>query len=290
MNRPLIAVPARFSVTASALRHRAEVTAAALAEAVFAAGGEPVTLHPHAPDGRADLAATAYRLARFDGVVLPGGGDIAPHRYGQRTAHPSVYDVHDEQDGFDLAVAHCALRDGIPLLAVCRGLHVVNTALGGTLEQDMGGPGRDHRHRTHTVALDGGSLVAATMGRTAAEVSCFHHQRVDRLGRGLVAGATADDGTIEAVERTAPGGFLLAVQWHPEDGAHRDPAQQALFSALIAAAARASAGGDVPPQISATQTLRHGDAPPYHLTPNVSMISAAPRPPGPRTTEGGRRS
>ena len=269
MKRPLIAVPARFSATASALRFRAEVTAAALVEAVFAAGGEPVTLHPHAPAGEADLAATADRLARFDGVVLPGGGDIAPHRYGQPTAHRSVYDVHDGQDAFDLAVARCALRDGIPLLAVCRGLHVVNTALGGTLEQDMGGPGRDHRHRTHTVSLGRGSLVAATTGGTTAEVSCFHHQRVDRLGRGLVVSATAEDGTIEAVECAAPAGFLLAVQWHPEDGAHRDPAQQALFGALVRAAAVPPEGGDVPPQIPAAKTLRQGDEPPYHLTSNV---------------------
>nr|WP_202552546.1 gamma-glutamyl-gamma-aminobutyrate hydrolase family protein [Streptomyces sp. SID8352] len=234
--RPLIAVPARFSATASALRYAAEVNARALVDAVWRAGGEPVSLHPHAPGGTADPAATAARLARFDGLLLPGGGDLSPHRYGAREIHESVYDVDDEQDAFDLEAARQALALRLPLLAVCRGLHVVNTVRGGTLQQDMGGPGREHRHLRHPVALTPGSVVAAATGTGTATASCYHHQRVDRPGEGLTVTARAADGTVEAMEAPGVGGWFLAVQWHPEDTAAEDPAQQRLFDAFVGAA------------------------------------------------------
>ncbi|MFD7992083.1 gamma-glutamyl-gamma-aminobutyrate hydrolase family protein [Streptomyces mexicanus] len=235
-SRPLIAIPARFSATTSALRHAAEVNARALIEAVWRAGGEPATIHPCAPGGTCDAADVAERLARFDAVLLPGGGDIAPHRYGAATAHESVYDVDDEQDAFDLEVARRALAARQPLLAICRGLQVVNTVLGGTLHQDMADARRTHRHVLHPVSLTGGSAVARITGKDKVEASCYHHQHVDRLGRGLRVTARAADGTVEAVEPTEPAGWLVAVQWHPEDTAHEDPAQQRLFDALVAAA------------------------------------------------------
>ncbi|MFE6774956.1 gamma-glutamyl-gamma-aminobutyrate hydrolase family protein [Streptomyces sp. NPDC057702] len=238
-DRPLIAVPARFSATTSALRYAAEVTARALVEAVWRAGGEPATIHPYAPDGVGDPAATAARLARFDGVLLPGGGDLSPHRYGASTAHAAVYDVDHEQDAFDLDVARQTLAAKLPLLAVCRGLQVVNTALGGTLHQDMGGPGTEHRHLTHPVTLTPGSALATALDTTRVEASCYHHQHVERLGTGLVATAHAADGTIEAVEAPGAGGWFLAVQWHPEDTAATDPAHQRLFDALVRAAREA---------------------------------------------------
>ncbi|MFI6735241.1 gamma-glutamyl-gamma-aminobutyrate hydrolase family protein [Nonomuraea sp. NPDC050451] len=234
--RPLIAIPARFSTSASALRHAAEVNARALIEAVWRAGGEPVTLHPHAPGGVADPAEVAARLTRFDGVLLPGGGDLAPHRYGAGTAHESVYDVDDEQDGFDLETARQALAAGQPLLAVCRGLQVLNTALGGTLEQDMGGSDREHRHVVHPVALLPGSLLEEITGAQKVSASCYHHQRVARLGAGLTVTAEAADGTIEALEAPALASWLVAVQWHPEDNAHEEGAQQSIFDAFVRAA------------------------------------------------------
>jgi putative glutamine amidotransferase len=229
--RPLIAVPARFSARTSALRYAAEVNARALIEAVWQAGGEPVSLHP------ADTG-TAARLARFDGVLLPGGGDLAPSRYGVTDTHDTVYDVDTLQDTFDLDVARHALESGLPLLAVCRGLQVVNVALGGTLEQDMGGPEREHRHLVHPVTLEPGSVVARSTGVEKTDASCYHHQRVDRLGTGLRVTARAVDGTVEALELPGASGWFTAVQWHPEDTAHQDPAQQGLFDALVRAAAR----------------------------------------------------
>jgi putative glutamine amidotransferase len=224
--RPLIAIPARFSATTSALRYAAEVSARALIEAVWRAGGEPASIHPAAGDVPA-------RLARFDGVLLPGGGDLAPHRYGATGTHAAVYDVDDLQDTFDLEVARAALDLGLPLLAICRGLQVVNVALDGSLEQDMGGPEREHRHLTHPVEIERGTQLERATGAQKADVSCYHHQRVERLGAGLTVTARAADGTVEGLELPGLPGWFTAVQWHPEDTAHEDPAQQGLFDALV---------------------------------------------------------
>ncbi|MFI2235702.1 gamma-glutamyl-gamma-aminobutyrate hydrolase family protein [Streptomyces chrestomyceticus] len=251
--RPLITLPQRFSASASALRHGAVVTARALSEAVLRAGGEPFMLHPGPPEEAGE------RLARRDGVLLPGGGDVAPYLYGAGAeVHDRVYDVDAEQDAFDLAAARYALASGLPLLAVCRGLQVVDVALGGTLRQDMGGRGYDHRHRVHRVALAAGSTVARAMARAAyvpvpipvsgagaaaresenVEVSCCHHQCADRLGEGLAVTGRAADGTVEALELPGSRAWFAAVQWHPEDTAATDPAQQGLFDALAEACGR----------------------------------------------------
>ncbi len=233
--RPTIAIPARFSASASALRYAAEVTARALAEAVFRAGGEPVTLHPHAPGATVDAAAAGARLHRFDGVLLPGGGDLAHHWYGG-VAHESLYDVDLEQDAFDLAIARWTLDQGVPLLAVCRGLQVVNVALGGTVLADM--PSH-HRHLVSDLTLEPGTVLVDTVGGTSLRISCYHHQAIDRVGAGLRVTAWAPDGVVEAVERDDPhAGWMLGVQWHPEDTAADDPAHQRLFDALVDRAGR----------------------------------------------------
>ncbi|WP_432188037.1 gamma-glutamyl-gamma-aminobutyrate hydrolase family protein [Streptomyces sp. Tue6028] len=229
MTRPLIAIPSRFAATTSALRYAAEVNARALIEAVWRAGGEPAGIHPALDD-------VAGRLARFDGVLLPGGGDLAPHRYGATDTHDSVYDVDDLQDDFDLELARQAIDSGVPLLAICRGLQVVDVALGGTLEQDMGGPDSEHRHLVHPVAIRRGTLLERATGAEKVEASCYHHQRISRTGAGLTVTARAADGTVEGLELPGARGWFTAVQWHPEDTAHEDPAQQGLFDALVRAA------------------------------------------------------
>ncbi len=235
MSRPLIAVPARFSSSAAALRYEAEVSARKLIEAVYAAGGEPLSVHPSAPGGTISEADVARRLDFADGVLLPGGGDLHPVHYGG-ARHESLYDLDLEQDAFDLAVARWSLRAGRPLLAICRGLQVVNVALGGTLVQDMP---RHHRHVRSELTLKPDTAVHGVLGQDVATISCYHHQAVDRLGTGLIATASADDGVVEAIELAEPGrGWFLAVQWHPEDTADGDPAQQRLFGALVSAAAR----------------------------------------------------
>src|SRR5262249_19242572 len=150
-------------------------------------------------------------------VLLPGGGDLAAHWSGQE-AHDSQYDVDEVQDAFDLALARVALEDRMPLLAVCRGLQVVNVARGGDLIQDLP---TAHR-RVHIV----GELT----------VSCYHPQGIGRPGKGLRPIAYASDGTIEELALDDHEGWFRGVQWHPEDTADTDPAQAALFEGLIRAA------------------------------------------------------
>ncbi len=234
-HRPLILIPSRFSDSASALRYRAEVGARALVEAIFQAGGEPLLMHPHAPGGQADLGDVRDRLAVADAILLPGGGDLDPSWSGQNP-HPSQYDVDLEQDAFDLAVAHVALESDLPLLAVCRGAQAVNVALGGDTVQDMDERGGHHRHRVHDIAIETDSLLAEACGPRVI-ASCYHHQCIDRLGDGLFCTARAEDGVIEAIEMPGRRGWFLGTQWHPEDTAATDPAQAALFSAFVSAAA-----------------------------------------------------
>jgi len=234
--RPRIVVPARFSASASALRYAAEVTSRNLVEAVWAAGGEPLMVHPHAPDGRADDAEVAARLEVADGVLLPGGGDLSAHWFGQEP-HPTLYDVDDEQDAFDVAVARVCLARGIPLLAVCRGLQAVNAVLGGTVVQDMDeeyGELRHHRHRRHCITTDPGTLLNKVVGEQV-EASCYHHQCLATLGAGMEVVARAEEGVVEGIEIPSAPGWFLGVQWHPEDTWSTDPQQLALFEAHVEA-------------------------------------------------------
>ena len=237
MSGPLIAIPGRFSASTSALRYEAVVNARALLAAVARAGGEPLTVLPRQLDADplADPAATTRQvraqLRWADGVLLPGGGDLDPARYGQSIGSDQVYGVDQVQDAFDLAVARWALDEGIPLLAICRGAQVVNVAQGGTILQHMDSP---HRNRLHDVEIDGG--VAREVFGSRLSVSCYHHQRIDRLGAGLRVVASAEDGTPEAFDSATCPGWFLGVQWHPEDVAETVGAHQHAFDAHVAAA------------------------------------------------------
>jgi putative glutamine amidotransferase len=236
--RPLVVVPARFSDTASALRFGAEVAAAKLLEAVWNAGGEPLVIHPTAPEPQIDELAGRFSMA--DAVLLPGGGDMSPRWYNQ-DPHPTLYGVNEDQDAFDLAMARWAIMDGLPLLAICRGNQVVNVALGGTLEQDMNeATGRDHREFVHDIELDEKSPLRDVVAGDRITISCSHHQCIDSLGDRLLVAAHAADGTIEAVTLGDHGGWYLGVQWHLEDFADTDPVQRDIFQAFIAAASSRS--------------------------------------------------
>lgn len=233
--RPRIAIPARFSASASALRFGADVTARKLAHGVYAAGGEPLMVHPVAPGGVVDAAEVRDRVTWADGILLPGGGDLSP-RFTGDAMHPTHYDVDEEQDAFDLALGRVALDGDRPLLAVCRGLQVINVLLGGTLSVDMNELGRtEHRHVTQPVEVAPDSLVRRVLGPAGepVHVSCYHHQALRELGAGLVTTARAHDGTIEAVEMPGRAAWFLGVQWHPEDTHDTDPAQAALFRAFV---------------------------------------------------------
>ncbi len=240
--RPLVVIPARFSASASALRYRAEVSAAKLVEAVYDAGGEPLVLHPEVPDGIQgdDLDALVRdRIWMADGVLLPGGGDLAAHWAGQ-DSHETQYDVDEVQDAFDLSLARVAIEDRIPLLAICRGTQVVNVARGGDLVQDLAETvGSDHRHLVHQIDVLEASPLRQVLPGERMTISCYHHQGLGALGDGLRASAYAEDGTIEAVALDDHDGWYLGVQWHPEDTAATDPQQAGVFEAFVEAVRRA---------------------------------------------------
>jgi putative glutamine amidotransferase len=198
-------------------------------DAVRRAGGRPVVLAPDDPGEALDGIA---------GLLLLGGGDVDPARYGEAPA-PELYGVDAEIDAFELAVVADALRRRVPVLAVCRGMQVLNVSCGGTLDQHITGRTFvDHgvplqSGALHDVVVAPGSRLAAAVGGTRVErCPSHHHQAVDRLGERLTPVGWSDDGLVEAMEHDD--GWVVAVQWHPEETAADDPAQQALFDAFVA--------------------------------------------------------
>jgi gamma-glutamyl-gamma-aminobutyrate hydrolase PuuD len=195
---------------------------------VAAAGGVPVVLPP--------LVEAAGAVGRLDAVLLSGGGDVAPDRYGA-APHPRTGRPHPQRDAAELAVLDAALTAGLPVLGVCRGAQLLNVALGGTLHQHLpdvvGHDGHNPAPGAFTdvdVRLDPAGRVGAAVG-PRLRVRCHHHQAVDRLAPGLVATGWAGDGTVEAVEDVMRP-FVVGVQWHPEE----DIADLRLVAALVAAA------------------------------------------------------
>ena len=225
--RPLIGIVGRRAAKSSVLRYSGTIAAETLLDAVLRAGGEPVILHGGAPE---DMAELPERVARFDGIVLPGGGDLNPGRYSA-TRSPDCEAPDDQQDAFDLAVIRAALGTATPTLAICRGLQVLNVACGGTLRQHIVGGPVEHEGALHPVTLAAGSRLRQLAGEDTVEVSSAHHQSVDRLGAGLHAVGCAPDGCMEAIEHTSAG--ILAVQWHPEDQAATRGYDQAIFDDLV---------------------------------------------------------
>ena len=232
--RPLIAVSARFSDTAEGWRVPAYASGRTYCDAIARAGGVPVVLPP-APG----MAVHAFEvLAAFGGLVLPGGPDVDPARYGSAERHATLYGVRDEHDEFELALARAAVEADLPLLAICRGMQVLNVALGGTLHQHITDDETTVKHRfeMHEVELTVGCRAALAIGSTRPLGHSVHHQALDTVAPGLVVTGRAADGTVEGVEATDRR-WVVGVQWHPEDTAGTDPEQQALFDALVEAAA-----------------------------------------------------
>ena len=238
MSRPLIGITT--SVTLKQYPERAYVNAAYL-RAVQAAGGVPVLLPPQLDD---EARKALWR--RVQGLVLTGGGDLDPGRFGE-VAHTTVYEVSTARDELELSLVEDALAAEVPLFAICRGIQVLNVALGGTLWQDLPsdvGPSVAHSQRepreraTHGVSVSSETRLATVLGKPEVDVNSFHHQAIRKLGSGLREVAWAPDGVIEGVELAGAPSFVLGVQWHPEDLAAHDPAAANLFRALVDAAAR----------------------------------------------------
>jgi putative glutamine amidotransferase len=208
-------------------------------DAVRRAGGVPLLL----PPGETDVAAV---LATVDGLLVTGGVDIHPAQYGGDSQHPQLTHFDTERDALELALVQEVIGNGRPLptLCICRGMQVLNVALGGTLHEHVADL---HPHDIHR-GDDGGwtvqevniiptSLLAEVMQATTVATYSGHHQAVKGLGTGLRVVATAVDGITEAVEHPDMP-WLLGVQWHPEITAADDATQQQLFDELVQAAAR----------------------------------------------------
>ena len=207
------------------------VSHASYARAIEKGGGLVVVLPELQPDDADAL------LDRIDGVVLVGGPDVSPENYGA-AVDPRTHAAAGGRDAFDIALARRCVARNHPLLAICRGVQVLNVALGGTLHQHID----DHMVRdrwnesVHRVKVEPDSRLAAIVGATDLEVNSLHHQALDRLGDGLSAVARADDGTVEAVE-ASDADNVLGIQWHAELLRHR-PEHLALFQQLVAISTR----------------------------------------------------
>jgi len=209
------------------------------ARAVERAGGLPVVLPPLEADAVAPL------VAQLSGLCLSGGPDLDPASY-DADRDPNLGPIEPALDAFELGVARRADALGIPILGICRGCQTLNVARGGTLHQhlpDVTDGSVDHRQTasgrmpTHSVRIEADSRLAEIVGATELEVNSFHHQAIDRLGRGVRAVAWSPDGVIEAIEGTGPE-LLLGVQWNAETLVE-GPAHARLFEALVAAASPA---------------------------------------------------
>jgi gamma-glutamyl-gamma-aminobutyrate hydrolase PuuD len=203
--------------------------------ALVAAGAQVALLPSSAP---ADPEAL---LAAFDGLLLAGGGDIEPARYGAAD-HPDQYGTDPGRDELELELARAAVRLGTPTLGICRGVQLLNVAFGGTLVQHL--PDVDglvqHRNEAkqalHGLRVEPGSRLAEALGEVEAEGLSHHHQCLDRLGDGFRPVAWAPDGLVEGIERDQ--GWTVGVLWHPESTAHADPVQHRLLRSFVEAASR----------------------------------------------------
>jgi putative glutamine amidotransferase len=223
---PFVAIPGRRTPEAKGMRTEAVAAGERYLDSVRRAGGEPVIIGP-----TADRDRLATVLRHFDGLLLLGGGDVDPASYGAPEVHPDVKGVDPRQDAFEMTALDVAIGLDLPVLAICRGLQLLNVARGGTLHQHI----EDHRFVLHPVTVVAGTRLSQ-LGFARPVGHSVHHQSIDRLGEGLVVTARADDGTVEGVELREQ--WVVGVQWHPEDTAADDAEQQALFDAFVRECAR----------------------------------------------------
>lgn len=221
---PRIAVTGMWSNQIHGLRFDGSAVSGAVLRAVIRAGGEPLALFAES------ALAPRDRLAGFDALLVPGGNDVDPRRYGEEPLPTTTPADFPAQDDFEAGMLAAAIEAGLPTLAICRGFQLLNVECGGSLVQDVAADSI-HRNSVHEVTVSPGSRLAGVLGARALPVSSYHHQAVDRVGAGLQVTGLAPDGTVEALEHAAAP--LLAVQWHPEDTAASDERQHALFAWLI---------------------------------------------------------
>jgi putative glutamine amidotransferase len=232
---PVIAITAPLRTDDGSVRVRLGLS---YPRAVEHAGALPVLV---APLLRNEDAGRIMDSA--DALLLTGGEDVEPSRYGA-TPHPTVTSVSAERDATEIALVEAAHERGKPVLAICRGIQLLNVTFGGTLVQDIpserpGSLAHDqedrHNSRVHPVRVEGGTRLASALGITDLQVNSFHHQSADRVGKGLRLAAKSPDGIVEGIEWAGDEWWAVGVQWHPEElDGH---IEAGLFRAFVHAAA-----------------------------------------------------
>jgi putative glutamine amidotransferase len=208
-------------------------------DALVRAGASPLLL-----PNLEDQALLRILYDKLDGLLLSGGGDIEPARYGE-TVHEKCGHIDLERDEAELTLTRWAVEDGKPLLAICRGIQILNVALGGSLYQDIEAqvadplvhtwyPEHPRNHRSHTVSIAPKTRLAQVFDLEPLPVNSLHHQALKDLAPPLTVSARASDRVVEAVELGSHP-FVLGVQWHPEDLAPDDVQQQGLFDSFVQA-------------------------------------------------------
>jgi putative glutamine amidotransferase len=190
-------------------------------------------------------------LEPFDGLLLVGGGDVDPARYGAEPDTEHNYGVEHDRDAFEIALLHAADRVHLPIFCICRGAQVMNVAFGGTLHQHLPamsgllphGVPIENTDTLHEVLPEPGTLLSASTKAGALVCSSHHHQGIARVGDGLIVAGRSPDGLVEAIELPGADGndvehttWMVGVQWHPEETAGTDPAQQSLFDVFVSVA------------------------------------------------------
>lgn len=229
---PLVALTATTKEIGGLMRVRLNE---AYVEAARAAGLIPVVLPP------LDPREVEPVMDAVSGIILTGGEDVDPAEYGAERGGKTE-SVHSRRDKCEIAALKLARERRMPTLAICRGIQLVNVALGGTLVQDIPTERpsdvehdlpKERTARVHSITVDGGSRLAAVLGDTDITVNSSHHQAVDRVAPGLRVTARSPDGVIEGVEWTADDWWMLGVQWHPEELTGDDkPWDRRLFEAF----------------------------------------------------------
>jgi len=242
VTRPLVAVPSYPRLPRGRVRGWADDgvgVPARYVDALHRADAQEALFLPTAWTA----ADAAVLLGRVDGLLLIGGGDLDPATYGQ-TFETTNYGVDAARDACELVLVRTAVELGVPTLAICRGHQVLATALGGALDQHITGrtgllhhgvPGVEDGARVHEVTIEPDSRLVAALGASRATVSSHHHQAVTSVGPSTRVVARAPDGVVEGIELADPHApWVVGAQWHPEDTAADDPAQQRLFDAFVA--------------------------------------------------------
>jgi putative glutamine amidotransferase len=242
--RPLVAATATTETIRGVVRTRLN---AAYVTAIEGAGLLPLISAPVA-----DTTLAHDVIARVDGLVLTGGEDVDPRHY-RAARHPATDDAHEARDRWELALVAVARQHGIPVLAICRGMQLLNVALGGTLVQDIPSErpselvhadSAKRARRIHRVECVPDSRLAESMGATSLSVNSSHHQSVDTVAPELRVSATAPDGIVEGVETRDGGWWVVGAQWHPEELVSTpEPWDRELFAAFAAEVQRFAASG-----------------------------------------------